>query len=71
MVAGLATGGLISMWLAPQSGQETRQEIHKIVVTLRTQAQDRVQSIVSRDHDQTAPDSDLEMRVTSEKIQGS
>ena len=46
MLVGLATGSALSMWLAPRSGKKTREEIQKIVVTLRSQAKDRAQSVV-------------------------
>jgi gas vesicle protein len=41
-------GSLIALWMSPRSGEETRNELQKIIITLRTQAQDQVQDAVQR-----------------------
>lgn len=46
MLCGAVCGALASIWLAPRSGEATRQEIQKIVVTLRSRAKEGVQSVV-------------------------
>lgn len=67
MLVGLFTGGFISFWMSPRSGEQTREELQKIVVTIGNQAQSRVKSVVGRGQDEPKRDQNT-IWIHSEKL---
>jgi gas vesicle protein len=45
---GLLAGGITTMWMSPRSGDDRREDIQKIVVTFRSQAQQKVKDVVAK-----------------------
>ena len=48
VLVGMVTGGLTSLWMSPRSGEQTRGELQRIVVTFRDQAQERVKDVIAK-----------------------